>query len=205
MRERAKNDPDRNRRPARGKRPNTPPGSITPIANTGLADAIRDGGKIYQLMIDSVRDYAIFLLDSNGYVASWNKGAKRINGYEADEIIGRHFSTFYRESDIARGHPQRELETATAEGRFEEEGWRVRKDGSLFWASVVITAVRDENDDLIGFAKVTRDLTDRREAEQLAIANARRAAAAESANEAKTQFLTAMSHELRTPLNAIGG
>jgi PAS domain S-box-containing protein len=179
--------------------------SITPIENTGLAESMKQGGAIYQLMIDAVRDYAIFLLDPNGYVASWNKGAKRIKGYEADEIIGRHFSAFYRENDIARGHPQQELEIATAEGRFEEEGWRVRKDGSVFWANVVITAVRDKDDTLVGFAKVTRDLTERRHAEQLAIANARRAAAAEAANTAKTQFLTAMSHELRTPLNAIGG
>jgi PAS domain S-box-containing protein len=193
------------RRKSSPKSPAKSSASITPIENTGLAESMKHGGEVYQLMIDAVRDYAIFLLDPNGYVASWNRGAKRIKGYEADEIIGRHFSTFYRESDIARGHPQHELEIATADGRFEEEGWRVRKDGSMFWANVVITAVRDKDNVLVGFAKVTRDLTERREAEQVALANARRAAAAEAANTAKTQFLTAMSHELRTPLNAIGG
>jgi PAS domain S-box-containing protein len=200
----AEKGPRRSHRKSTQKAPKSST-SITPIENTGLAESMKHGGAIYQLMIDAVRDYAIFLLDPNGYVASWNKGARRIKGYEADEIIGRHFSVFYRENDIARGHPQEELETATAEGRFEEEGWRVRKDGSMFWANVVITAVRDSNDVLIGFAKVTRDLTERREAERLAIANARRAAAAEAANTAKSQFLAAMSHELRTPLNAIGG
>src|SRR5207237_7566688 len=100
---------------------------------------------------------------------------------------------------------QHELEIATRDGRFEEEGWRVRKDGSVFWANVVINAVRDEQGELIGFAKVTRDLTERRDAEQRALADARRLAEAESANAAKSEFLTAMSHELRTTRNAIGG
>jgi PAS domain S-box-containing protein len=194
-----------NRRPKPGDAPNDGPTPIIPIANSGLAEAIKHGGRIYHLMIDSVRDYAIFMLDPAGYIASWNQGAKRIKGYEADEIIGRHFSVFYTEDALAINHPQHELEIATREGRFEEEGWRVRKDGSMFWASVVITAVRDENGDLIGFAKVTRDLTERRNAEQRALADARRLAESESANAAKAEFLTAMSHELRTPLNAIGG
>jgi PAS domain S-box-containing protein len=185
--------------------PNGAPTPITPIANSGLADAIRHGGRVYELMVDAVKDYAIFMLDPAGYIASWNQGAQRIKGYSADEIIGRHFSVFYTEDAIEIGHPQYELEVATREGRFEEEGWRVRKDGSLFWANVVITAVRDEKGDLVGFAKVTRDLTERRNAEQHALADARRLAEAESANAAKAEFLTAMSHELRTPLNAIGG
>jgi PAS domain S-box-containing protein len=197
--------PFSNRRPKSGDMPNGGPTPITPIANSGLADAIKHGGSIYQLMVDAVKDYAIFMLDPAGYVASWNQGAQRIKGYQADEIIGRHFSVFYTDDANAIGHPQSELEIATKEGRFEEEGWRVRKDGSMFWANVVITAVRGEHDQLIGFAKVTRDLTERRNAEQRALADARRLAEAESANAAKAEFLTAMSHELRTPLNAIGG
>jgi PAS domain S-box-containing protein len=156
-------------------------------------------------MVESVRDYAIFMLDPNGYVASWNRGAERINGYKADEIIGQHFSVFYREEDIATNHPQHELEIAESEGRFEEERTRVRKDGTEFWASVVITAVRDVDGTLLGFAKVTRDLTERRNAELKALEDARRVAESASANVAKSGFLTAMSHELRTPLNAIGG
>ncbi len=194
--------------PRRAKSPEPPNGGstpITPIAKSGLAEAIKHGSSIYGLMVASVRDYAIFMLDPAGYIASWNQGAQRIKGYTADEIIGRHFSVFYTDEANAIGHPQHELEVATKEGRFEEEGWRIRKDGSRFWASVVITAVRDEDNTLIGFAKVTRDLTERREAEQRRLADARRIAEAESANAAKAEFLTAMSHELRTPLNAIGG
>src|SRR6185436_12937826 len=193
--------------PRRPKSPETPNGGstpITPIAKSGLAEAIKHGG-VYGLMIDAVKDYAIFMLDPAGYIASWNQGAQRIKGYTADEIIGRHFSVFYTDDANAIGHPQHELEVAAEEGRFEEEGWRIRKDGSRFWANVVITAVRDEDKTLIGFAKVTRDLTERREAEQRRLADARRIAEAESANAAKAEFLTAMSHELRTPLNAIGG
>ncbi|MFL5497509.1 MAG: PAS domain-containing sensor histidine kinase [Gemmatimonadaceae bacterium] len=185
--------------------PNSAPTPIIPIGNTRLADAIRHGGRIYQLFLDSVPDYAIFMLDPNGYVASWNKGAERIKGYHADEIIGRHFSVFYPQEAKDMSFPEHELEVAGRTGRFEDEGYRVRKDGSQFWANVVITAVRDDDGSLIGFAKVTRDLTERRFAEQRAIADARRLAESESANAAKAEFLAAMSHELRTPLNAIGG
>src|SRR4051812_18108904 len=193
------------RRPKSGDTPNGGSTPITPIAKSGLAEAIKHGGRVYQLMVESVRDYAIFMLDPAGYIASWNQGAKRIKGYDPEEIIGRHFSVFYTDEANAIGHPQHELEIAAKEGRFEEEGWRIRKDGSMFWASVIITAVRDETGELIGYAKVTRDLTERRNAEQRALADARRLAEAESANAAKAEFLTAMSHELRTPLNAIGG
>jgi len=181
---------------------------LNPLALIGgsrLADAIKHGGPIHQLMVDSVRDYAIFMLDTAGHVASWNKGAQRIKGYTAEEIIGRHFSAFYTPEDIASEKPALELKVAARQGRFEDEGPRVRKDGSMFWANVVITAVRDNDGTLIGFAKVTRDLTERRAAEDRAIADARRLARAETANTTKSEFLAAMSHELRTPLNAIGG
>ena len=111
-------------------------------------------------------DYAIFMLDPTGVIVSWNAGAERIKGYTADEIVGRHFSTFYPKADVLAGKPDMELRVASAEGRYAEEGWRVRKDGTLFWASVVITALRDPKGELVGFAKVTRDLTERRRSEE---------------------------------------
>jgi PAS domain S-box-containing protein len=114
----------------------------------------------FALLIDAVQDYAIFMLDPSGNVTSWNPGAQRIKGYTHDEIVGRHFSIFYTPEEIAAGKPDRELEIAAAEGRVEDEDWRVRRDGSRFWANVVITAVRDPNGELLGFAKVTRDMTD---------------------------------------------
>ena len=190
---------------AKGSKSSDAHSEPAPIAKTRMAETIRHGERIYQLMVESVYDYAIFMLDPAGYVASWNRGAQKIKGYTADEIIGQHFSIFYRAEDIATGHPQRELEIAANEGRFEEERPRLRKDGSEFWASVVITPVREDDGTLVGFVKVTRDLTERRAAEQRAVEDARRLAASEAANLAKTEFLAAMSHELRTPLNAIGG
>jgi PAS domain S-box-containing protein len=191
--------------PSKGSSPSDALSEPAPIAKTRMAETIRHGERIYQLMVESVYDYAIFMLDPAGYIASWNRGAQKIKGYTADEIIGQHFSIFYKAEDIATGHPQRELEIAANEGRFEEERPRLRKDGSEFWASVVITPVREEDGTLVGFVKVTRDLTERRAAEQRAVEDARRLAASEAANLAKTEFLAAMSHELRTPLNAIGG
>jgi PAS domain S-box-containing protein len=163
------------------------------------------GAEIYKHLVDTVRDYAIFALDSAGYVLSWNAGAERFKGYEASEIIGRHFSVFYPEEDIASGKPQLELEIAERDGRVEDEGWRVRKDGTRFWANVVITALRAPDGTLTGFAKVTRDLTERRAAHLQQLNDARRLAESQEANRTKSGFLAAMSHELRTPLNAIGG
>ncbi|CAE6867766.1 hypothetical protein R69608_00665 [Paraburkholderia nemoris] len=115
----------------------------------------------YQLLIDAVQDYAIFMLDPAGRVASWNNGARKIKGYSADEIVGRHFSLFYAPEDVAADKPGRELTLAAARGRAEDQGWRVRQDGSRFWADVTITAVYDPSGALLGFAKVTRDMTER--------------------------------------------
>lgn len=185
-------------------------------------EQLRQGAEIFQLLVSSVRDYAIFMLDPEGNIATWNIGAKRIKQYEAHEIIGRHFSTFYPEEDVRNGKPERELEIAKAEGSVEDEGWRIRKDGTRFWANVVITAVYDSHRRLRGFAKVTRDITDRKEAEETQRALLEQSQArlqaeeersraedsyrvAQEANRAKDEFLMTLSHELRTPMTAILG
>jgi PAS domain S-box-containing protein len=152
-----------------------------------------------RLLIDSIQDYAIFMLEPNGRVATWNPGAERIKGYAAHEIIGTHLSAFYPDEDARSGKCELELRVAAATGRFEDEGWRVRKDGSMFWANVVISAVRDRDGRLVGFAKVTRDLTERRRAE---IERAARLAAEES-SRAKDEFFAMLGHELRNPLAPI--
>src|SRR5215204_1316917 len=122
----------------------------------------------FRLLVDSVKDYGIFMLDPEGRIASWNTGAERMNGYRADEILGSHFSIFYPPEDILAGKPERELVEAAQTGRIEDEGWRVRKDGTRFWADVIITALRDpRSGELRGYGKVTRDLTERRKAEEL--------------------------------------
>ncbi|MEU4724682.1 PAS domain S-box protein [Nonomuraea dietziae] len=128
--------------------------------------ALRESEERFRLLVQSVVDYAIFMLDTEGHIVSWNAGAQRIKGYRADEIVGSHFSVFYPPEDVASGKPDRELEIAVVEGRLEDEGWRVRKDGTRFWANVIITALFDETGRLRGFGKVTRDLTERRMAER---------------------------------------
>jgi PAS domain S-box-containing protein len=175
-------------------------------------EKLLDSERSFRLMVEGVQDYAIFMLDTEGRAVSWNLGAERIFGYSAEEIlgtehpsekiIGKHFSIFCPEEDIRRGAPEEELRLASIEGRAEREAWRVRRDGSRFWASVVITAVHDDSGDLCGFSKITRDITERRQVQQQ-LEEQRRGA--EQANQAKSGFLAAMSHEIRTPMNAILG
>src|SRR5213595_3010012 len=139
----------------------------TPARATAVRSAVKEivGAPLYQLLVASVQDYAIFALDRAGRVLTWNPGAERLKGYTTREIIGRHFSVFFPDDVAASGFPDRELEEAAQHGRAEDEGWRVRKDGSRFWANVIITALHDATGEVIGFAKVTRDLTERREYE----------------------------------------
>jgi hypothetical protein len=153
----------------------------------------------FALLVGSVKDYAMFILDPAGNVATWNIGAERIKGYTASEIIGSHFSRFYPEAEARSGKCEHELTVAASEGRFEDEGWRVRKDGSQFWANVVISAIRDDLGNLVGYSKITRDLTERKRAEQEAAARQ----AAEQANRTKDEFLAMLGHELRNPLAPI--
>ncbi len=170
-------------------------------------------GDQFALLVSCVVDYAIFMLDPAGYIVTWNEGAQRIKGYRADEIIGRHFSVFYPEDDARNRKPDWELEVAKREGRYEEEGWRIRNDGTRFWASVVITALRDETGRLRGFGKVTRDLTEKRMAEERR--NAARDSEATRLREhadrmaelerTKAQFLNLASHELRGPMTVLRG
>ncbi len=189
-------------------------------------EALRRSEERFRLLVSSVRDYAIFMLDPEGKIASWNEGAERIKGYRAEEVIGKHFSIFYPEEERP-SKPVYELRMAAAEGRFEDEGWRVRKDGSRFWANVVVTRIQDEQGNILGFSKVTRDLSERKAAEdairklnedlerrvaertaELQEANEilkQRTREAEEANRLKSQFVSNVSHELRTPLNAIIG
>jgi PAS domain S-box-containing protein len=155
-----------------------------------------DQTDLYRLLVASVRDYAIFALDARGNVLTWNAGAAQLKGYEAHEIIGRHFSTFYSAEDIAAGKPELEIVLATRDGRFEDEGWRTRKNGTRFWANVILTALRDEHGEVVGFAKVTRDLTERRAAQEqavrLAVESAARAAA-----EIRSHELDTLNHMLQ--------
>lgn len=153
----------------------------------------------FAALVSSVRDYAIFMLDANGCVETWNLGARAIKGYTPEEIIGKPIDTFYTQGDREAGHPKALLARARAEGRVEDIGWRVRKDGTRFYADVVITALWDENGTLTGYAKVTRDLTERREAEL----ERERLVQAQEAIRLRDDFLSIASHELRTPLMAL--
>ncbi len=177
--------------------------------------SLRQSEERFRLLVEGVREYAIFMLDPNGIVVTWNAGAARMKGYEASEIIGQHFSRFYPTDVAESGWPEHELQVATSEGRFVDEGWRMRKDGSRFWAHVTITALRDEDGRLRGFAKLTRDVTERKRAENLEAHGAQREEMLEAERSArmeaqraarmKDEFLATLSHELRTPLNAILG
>ena len=155
-------------------------------------EELRASEERVRLLVESVRDYAIFMLDPDGIVQSWNAGAQAIKGYRPEEIIGRHFRAFYTPEDQAAGKPELELETARAQGRVEDEGWRVRKDGSLFWANVVVTAVIGPGGDRRGYAKITRDMSDRRRLEELELSSRR-----------MNEFLAMLAHELRNPLAPI--
>src|SRR5262245_19141274 len=157
-----------------------------------VVEDLRQSEERFRILVEGVRDYAIFMLDPEGYVISWNPGAERIKGYRADEIIGQHFSRFYSAKEIDQKWPWHELEVAKIEGRFENEGWRIRKDGKRFWANVVITTLRSPDGKLRGFAKVTRDMTERKRSEDL-----------EEAARRMTEFLAMLAHELRNPLASI--
>lgn len=173
------------------------------LTHQKLAEAAaRRSETLFKMMVTSVQEYAIFLLTPEGNIATWNEGAKRINGYSSEEIIGKHFSIFYTQDDIKARHPQKELQLAQTNGQYQEEGWRIRKEGSRFWANVTITPVYDDEQTLQGFVKVTRDQTDRKAAEQ-ELAKSRDAALEASAM--KSAFVANISHEIRTPLSGILG
>jgi PAS domain S-box-containing protein len=185
-------------------------------AERAAVDALRKSEERFRLLVEVVEDYAIFMLDPDGHIVSWNSGAQRSKGYTAEEIIGRHFSVFYPPEVATSGHPEHELEVAVREGHYEEEGWRVRKDRSRFWANVLITAVFNDKGEHIGFTKVTRDTTERRRLEQereravqaLAAANAELEDVNErlqQSAEDQTQFLAVTAHELRTPAGVLAG
>ena len=167
-----------------------------------MEERLRQSEARFRSMIENVKGHAIFMLDAGGRVMTWNQGAESVGGYQPEEIIGKCFSCFYTAEDIQSGKPQRILNTAMAGGYCEDEGWRIRKDGSRYWANVVITAVRNGGNELLGFSNVTRDLTRRRRVEvELRAAKEN----AESANEAKSSFLVNISHEIRTPMTGILG
>ena len=166
--------------------------------------ALKDAERSFRLLVQSVTDYAIFMLDPEGRVTSWNAGAERIKGYHPDEIIGEHFSRFYTPEDFDAGMPKRALETARETGRYEAEGWRVRKDGTRFWASVVIDAIRSENGNLVGFAKITRDMTEKRNT-QMRLEESREQLFRSQKMEALGQLTGGLAHDFNNLLTAILG
>ena len=179
-------------------------------------EELRRSEERFRLLVEAVEDYAIFMLDPDGLIVSWNAGAQRSKLYAADEIIGQHFRVFYPPEVQERRHPEHELDVALREGHYEEEGWRVRKDGSRFWANVLITAVFNAAGEHVGFAKVTRDTSERRRLEQERVQAVAALAAAndeleslnrrlEKAAEDQSQFLAVTAHELRTPIGVLGG
>src|SRR5271166_5480800 len=188
---------------------------ITPRKAAELA--LRESERRYSVLVDGVTDYAIYMIDPNGIVTNWNRGAQRIKGYHTEEIVGQHFSCFYTEEDRAANAPQRSIEIAARDGRYEAETWRVRKDGSRFLANVVIDALKDNNGELIGFAKITRDVTERvraaRELEEARIGlvqsraeQALRRAQAELAHVARVatmgELTASIAHEVNQPIAA---
>ena len=162
------------------------------VVRTKLEDELRRSEEKFRLLVGGIRDYAVFMLDPEGRIATWNEGAESIKGYKAEEIIGQHFSRFYPQEAVDAKFPQMELEVAARVGRFEDEGWRLRKDGTAFWANVIITALYDSTGKLRGFAKVTRDMTERR-----------RVVALEQSERKMNEFLAMLGHELRNPLAPI--
>lgn len=173
--------------------------------------ALHESAEQYRLLVEGVKDYAIFILDTEGYIKTWNEGARRLKGYNADQIIGKHFTQFYLEEDIRAGKPQWELEQALTIGKIEDEGWRLRKDGTKFWANVVVTRINDKAGRHIGFSKVTRDLTERKQIEEtlrkinqdLDRRVKERTLELEKAVQARDQFVSMASHELKTPLTSL--
>jgi len=167
-------------------------------------EALLDAERRFRILVQGVTDYSIFMLDPDGRVANWNAGAQRIKGYMPDEIVGEHFSRFYAPEDVEAGVPQRALETARKEGRYEAEGWRIRKDGTRFWASVVLDAIKDEDGKLIGFAKITRDMTEKREA-QIRLDESREQLFRSQKMEALGQLTGGLAHDFNNLLTAMLG